>query len=74
MNINYTTGFNHGYLLQKHMPEVLQQLLPSLTTAHEYIQGIRDGAQERSLELNQEKTDELEQLRNQQNKDREIER
>lgn len=40
---HFTKGFNAGYLLSQHEPELLKQLLKSPNTDNEYIQGLTLG-------------------------------
>jgi len=39
----FTKGFNAGYLLSQHEPELLKQLLKSPNTDNEYIRGLTLG-------------------------------
>lgn len=46
----YTKGFNSGYLLSKHEPELFDQLLNSLNKDSEYIQGMKQGKHQHDRE------------------------
>ena len=50
----YIKGFNHGYLMAKHEPEVLKHLLTA-TPENEYLQGMQEGQKEYEKELAKEK-------------------
>jgi hypothetical protein len=49
----YIKGFNHGYLMAKHEPEALKQLLKA-TPENEYLQGMQGGQKEYEKELAKE--------------------
>lgn len=46
----YQKGFNHGYLLAKHNPELMKQLEKSLNDGTEYTKGILNGRAEYRME------------------------
>jgi len=50
INPQYQKGFNHGYLLAKHKPELMKQLEKSLTDKNEYTKGILHGRAEYRME------------------------
>lgn len=50
LNPQYQKGFNHGYLLAKHKPELMKQLEKSLTDKNEYTKGILHGRAEYRME------------------------
>jgi len=53
-----TKGFNAGYLLQKHDPELAKTLLPSLEGVElPYFQGVMAGSKQFVLEQELEKED-----------------
>lgn len=61
----YIKGFNHGYLLTKHLPELVARLVNGLTSSSgDYLDGFFSGKEEYELELGEIKRGELEQLRN----------
>lgn len=51
----YQKGFNHGYLLAKHKPELMKQIEKSLTSATEYTKGILHGRAEYRMEKMKQK-------------------
>lgn len=50
LNPQYQKGFNHGYLLTKHKPELMKKLEKSLTDKNEYTKGILHGRAEYRME------------------------
>ena len=46
----YVKGFNHGYELQKHEPDLLRQLLNASNPESDYFQGLKDGQKEMEKE------------------------
>jgi hypothetical protein len=46
----YIKGFNVGYLLSKHDPQLLEQLLKSPNKGNEYFQGVSHGQQQHDRE------------------------
>lgn len=70
----YVRGFNHGYLLTKHVPDLVGKLTASLkASTNDYLSGFFSGKEEYELELKQERLDELDQIRRKAN-DREHDR
>jgi hypothetical protein len=61
----YIRGFNHGYLLTKHVPELVAKLLSGIrTTANEYLLGFVSGKEEYEIERNRsQEINELDALR-----------
>lgn len=47
----FAKGFNAGYLLSQHEPELLQQLLKSPNKDGSYIQGLQMGKKQHDREL-----------------------
>ena len=47
----YIKGFNHGYLLAKHEPDLAAQLTEQPNAHSEYFQGLTYGKQEYDKEL-----------------------
>lgn len=73
---NYIEGFNDGFLIATHRPEAAQDLVKSnQESPMPYLEGLKDGIEERRLELRQEQNrlDELSSLRDR-NLDRGIKR
>lgn len=53
---NYTKGFNAGYLLEKHEPALLKQILATPQDKdNDYVDGLQDGKKQHDKELNKEK-------------------
>ena len=46
----YIKGFNHGYELQKHEPELLQLLIKATTVESDYFLGLKDGQKQMEKE------------------------
>lgn len=46
----YTKGFNAGYLLSKHEPELLKQILASANTSNAYCEGLTLGQKQHDRE------------------------
>ncbi|MFM2226178.1 MAG: hypothetical protein RJA07_2380 [Bacteroidota bacterium] len=63
-NTNYTDGFNKGYLLSKHRPELLKSILPTLKPENNFLEGLISGSKEHELEQNKTHLQDLNQLRN----------
>lgn len=60
----YIKGFNHGYLLTKHLPDLVAKLVKHLKeTASDYISGFFSGKEEWELEHSREHLNQLKQLR-----------
>ena len=61
----YIRGFNHGYLLTKHLPELVAKLVRRIeATTSDYLSGFFSGKEEYELEVSRTQLDELDQLRN----------
>lgn len=43
---SYQKGFNYGYLLAKHSPELLNRLLPALEPSNDYLKAIKSGKEQ----------------------------
>ncbi|WP_396602044.1 hypothetical protein [Algibacter sp. R77976] len=54
----YIKGFNDGYLLKEHKPELLENIL-NTTSTNDYIQGLKDGERTYSQEKVKSRTQEL---------------
>jgi uncharacterized protein (DUF2249 family) len=46
----YIKGFNHGYILSQHDPELLNQLLQSPNKENDYFDGLKSGHEEYEME------------------------
>lgn len=51
----YLKGFNQGYMLQQHKPEMSEKLLEQADMEHDYWQGFEGGAKEYTNEISQDK-------------------
>jgi hypothetical protein len=51
---DYVKGFNEGYILSKHMPDLSAKLAPALEGSNRTM-GMKDGREEALLELRREK-------------------
>ena len=61
----YIRGFNHGYLLTKHLPDLVSQLVKHIKeTTSDYLSGFFSGKEEWELEYSKEQLNELENIRN----------
>ena len=72
----YIKGFNHGYLLTKHLPELVANLVKQIkANASDYLAGFFSGKEEWELEFSRAQLDELKQLRDKSNdRDQDLER
>lgn len=72
----YIKGFNHGYLLTKHLPDLVAKLLKHIKNAtSDYLAGFFSGKEEYELEQSKEQLNELRQIRdNNKEQDRDLER
>lgn len=71
----YTRGFNHGYLLAKHLPELMNTLRKGIQTSNEYFQGFFSGENEWKLEHSKILLNDLSKLRSKsKSRDRNLER
>lgn len=68
----YIKGFNNGYLLSKHEPDLTGKLTQTLQPTGEYLEGFFSGKEEYEIEIRQIKLQELQSLRNK-DRDREHE-
>ena len=61
----YIRGFNHGYLLTKHLPDLVAQLIKHIKeTTSDYLVGFFSGKDEWELEYGRGQLNELDGLRN----------
>ena len=61
----YIRGFNHGYLLTKHLPDLVAKLVKQIKeTSSDYLSGFFSGKEEYELEWSRTQIDELRRLRN----------
>lgn len=47
---DYEEGFNHGYILQKHAPELAELISNSQNPKNSYFSGFTSGKQEHQME------------------------
>jgi hypothetical protein len=67
----YIKGFNDGYLLKQHKPELIEKLLSTPST-NEYIQGLRDGERAYEQQKVKSRTQEIKDLKSRKSKNRDI--
>lgn len=61
----YIKGFNHGYLLMKHLPDLVAKLLKSVKeTTSDYFSGFFSGKEEYEIENERDNLKELYNIRN----------
>lgn len=61
----YIQGFNHGYLLTKHLPDLVAKLVKQLqATTSDYLSGFFSGKEEYELEHSREQLNQLKSIRN----------
>jgi hypothetical protein len=63
----YTNGFNSGYILAGHKPELLQTVTKHLPPINDYMTGLLDGKEQLEQEKTQDQVSEIEELRNRNN-------
>ena len=66
----YSVGFNHGYLLEKYMPDLVAKMTKTVVVSDGYTEGFIDGKEEYEIERSE---NELNDLRNRAT-DRDMER
>lgn len=71
----YIKGFNHGYILKEHKPELIENIL-STTTKNEYLQGMQDGKDTFEQKRTKSRLNDLHELeaKKEKNKDLDLER
>ncbi|TCP25146.1 hypothetical protein EV195_104179 [Tenacibaculum skagerrakense] len=67
----YIKGFNDGYLLKEHKPELLENIL-NTTSSNDYIQGLKDGEREFKKQKVKSRTQELDDLKSLKSKKRDL--
>jgi hypothetical protein len=67
----FVTGFNNGYLLAKHEPDLLTKLVKTLEPKNDYLSGFFSGKEEFELEVQKNQLNELGNIRNK-SKDRNL--
>lgn len=61
----YIKGFNNGYVLAEHKPELLKTVTQNLPPTNEYVEGIFDGKEQLENEKIQEQMQFIGNLRSQ---------
>lgn len=69
----YIKGFNDGYLLKEHKPELLENIL-NTTSSNDYIQGLKDGEREFRQQKVKSRTQELDVLKKSKSRNIDFER
>ncbi|MBK7358990.1 MAG: hypothetical protein IPI45_07220 [Saprospiraceae bacterium] len=59
----FITGFNSGYLLAKHEPKMLTDMLKNIQPSNSFVSGMSWGQKEFELEQSKSQMNELEKLR-----------
>ena len=60
----YIRGFNHGYLLTKHLPDLVTKLIKNIKeTTSDYLSGFFSGKEEWELEYSREQLGQLRGIR-----------
>lgn len=72
MEINelFVKGFNDGYVLANHEPNLLNSILHNISPTNSYVSGLNSGQKEFELETN---VHDLAKLRQSRNQDRDLE-
>ena len=60
----FIKGFNHGYILAEHEPDILSKIVKNLDSTNNYVQGIVSGKEEFELEKSRTHLDDLTRIRN----------
>jgi hypothetical protein len=61
----YIRGFNHGYMLTKHLPDVVTKFIKQISWGKsDYLDGFVSGKEEYELECNPDQLNDLDSLRN----------
>ena len=50
-DIQYQKGFNNGYLMSVHHPDLLEKLIHKLIPENEYLKGLFDGKEQHQHEM-----------------------
>lgn len=69
----YIKGFNDGYLLKEHKPELLENIL-NTTSSNDYFQGLKDGEREFKKQKSQNRVKEIDNIRKSKDKNFGLER
>ena len=71
----FIRGFNHGYLLARHVPDIMDILRKGIQTTNEYFQGFFSGENEWKLEHSKTLLNDLTRLRSKsKSRNRDLER
>jgi hypothetical protein len=62
-NARYLTGFNHGYLMARYEPAIMQSIGKSIFPQGEYLAGFCLGRQEYEREQERERLSDLKKIR-----------
>ncbi|MDP4103349.1 MAG: hypothetical protein Q8935_00230 [Bacillota bacterium] len=60
----FIRGFNDGYTLAEHEPDILNKIVKNLNSTNDYIQGIVSGKEEFEFEKSRTHLDDLTRIRN----------
>ena len=71
----FTHGFNHGYILAKYLPALMDQIVKGINSTNDYFQGFTLGGKEWELENSRNQLADLNRIRTEsKSRDRNIER
>ena len=59
----YIKGFNSGYIMAEHKPELLDVVTKNTPNKNEYIEGMKDGKEQLEIEKIEEQVKDIEDLR-----------
>ena len=60
----FIKGYNHGYTLAEHEPDLLNKIVKKLDSTNDYVQGIVSGKEEFEMEKSRIQLDDLTRIRN----------
>ena len=60
----FIKGFNQGYTLAEHEPDILSKIVQNINSTNDYVQGIVSGKEEFELEKSRTHLDDLSRIRN----------
>ena len=72
--LDFIKGFNNGYLLAKHEPELVNKLIKNPANDNEYMKGLAFGHEEYEMEKNQNKSKDQSHDKATKNKDHELDK
>lgn len=73
-NKTYIQGFNDGYRMNMHNPDLFEKLKETLADHADYSRGFQEGGLQAEREREKERQTELDELRGEQEQEQEIDR